>query len=460
MHQEKPAPDGEAAAPGGTSPGGRAVRSAHGDVSRTWEMELLISGAVVFALLQMPAVLDGLLDRVEPQLSRGMQAPALLGYVYLKAILYALIVFFGIHLISRAYWIGLIGLDSVFPGGIRWENVRYGPIAHRVYRRELPTLPRLIERTDNFCSVLFSFAFLFVILFAISLVAAAAVVGVSLLATTFIPGPGSRRLLQLFVVLVLLPMLLLIALDKALAGRIQSGGSVARALERGITIQIRVMLARLYSTILMTLFSNVRKTVMYPVFYVILVGLVTFVLADFLTRRDALVLGGARFLPDRPGTSAVSHAHYENLRGDAEPFGFAPRIQSDIIVDPYIRLFIPYRVDRLDQAVQAHCAGAPPLNRGGLRLPAARGSGDVEGPARLVLACLRDLHAVQLDDRSLEEIDFRFYTHPRTGLRGVIAYIPVDGLPPGRHVLTVRRLPRPDTPDTPPDPPYEIPFWI
>jgi hypothetical protein len=35
-------------------------------IHRTWELELLISGAIVVALFKLPAVVDGLFDQLAP----------------------------------------------------------------------------------------------------------------------------------------------------------------------------------------------------------------------------------------------------------------------------------------------------------------------------------------------------------------------------------------------------------
>src|SRR5205085_1876482 len=136
------------------------------DTSPTWELELLISGAVLFALFQLPPALNGFFARIEPHATSAMMSVLLIVQLYVEAIVYALTASFVVHLIGRAYWVGLVGLHSVFPKGVRWENFKSGPVALQVYRKRLVSLPAIISRTDNFCSVIFSFAFLLVLLFA------------------------------------------------------------------------------------------------------------------------------------------------------------------------------------------------------------------------------------------------------------------------------------------------------
>lgn len=68
---------------------------------RTWELELLISGAVAFTLLQLPGAADGAFDRLSPRLGEGLPRLLMFGYVYIKIILYALIATFIVHLAAR-----------------------------------------------------------------------------------------------------------------------------------------------------------------------------------------------------------------------------------------------------------------------------------------------------------------------------------------------------------------------
>jgi hypothetical protein len=70
------------------------------------------------------------------------------------------------------------------------------------------------------------------------------------------------------------------------------------------------------------------------------------------------------------------------------------------------------------------------------------------------------MHAVTLDGAPAPDLRFRFYTHPATGRRGMIAYLPTAGLAAGPHTLGVMPAPRaPDSRITTPLRPTEIQFW-
>ena len=83
-----------------------------------------------------------------------------------------------------------------------------------------------------------------------------------------------------------------------------------------------------------------------------------------------------------------------------------------------------------------------------------------------VLACLAKLHAVTLDGAPQSSLEFAFYEHPNSGLKGMIAYIPVDSLTRGRHVISVMPVPPAELPTDSTKlanaswrKPLVIPFW-
>ena len=63
-----------------------------------------------------------------------------------------------------------------------------------------------------------------------------------------------------------------------------------------------------------------------------------------------------------------------------------------------------------------------------------------------------------LNGTHIPDPDFRFYEHPVTGIKGIIAYLAADSLPRGRNVLVVQPAPLPAEPQRKLRP-YVIPFW-
>ena len=434
------------------------------DSSPTWELEMLISGGVLYSLFQLPPLLDAALQRWQPHATQGAAFVLLLLYAYLKGAVYTLIAGFVLHLATRAYWVGLVGLNSVFGRGIRWERTAFGPIAQDVYRELMPPLPRIIARLDNFASVIFSFAFVVVLVGLISLPLMAVVGGTTYgVAALLFGGRHLRWVVGATFALLVAPPVVVTYLDRRLGARLDPAGRPARVLRRMLRIFYRTQLVGVLGPTLFTISTNGRRKTTYALFYLALIGSVYAVIAEWAARRGALTVNGADFFSARSEAHAVDYAYYESAWGDDQADATAPSIQADVVRDPYVRLFIPYQPPRHNPAVAARCPEARPLERRGLGVvrPGTRPSAD-DAAAEVALRCLAGLHAVTLDGAPQAALRFRFATHPRSGVPGIVAYLPTAPLPRGEHTLVVRPPPRrPGSRNAarPPEP-YVIHFWL
>ena len=425
------------------------------DTSPTWELELLISGAVLFALFQIPGMLTSFFARIEPHTTSTMMTVMFFVQMYVKAIVYALIASFVVHLIGRAYWVGLVGLHSVFPGGTRWENFKSGPVTLEVYRSRLVSLPEIISKTDNFCSVIFSFAFLLVLLFAFT-VLLTGVFGLLSYAVSHVIG-GVRAydvFLVIATVTVLIPAVASI-IDRRLGASL--GPNARGLLRRVIAFAYRSTAQGVISPIFVPLLTNVGRTKIRIIFFASLLGILLVVAAERLARSDQLSVNSYGFF----GTSArygVNYRFYENQRAPDDVYGRLPSIQSDIVTGSYVKLFIPYIPRRHNPMVAKTCPTLKPIQELGVQFGA-----DAPVPDSLaapVLQCLARIHAVTFDGAPRPDLQFRFYEHPESGIKGILTYIPADSLTRGQHVITVQQVPSFDGPRPgKPLSPWIIPFW-
>jgi hypothetical protein len=442
----------------GEAPDAEGRKRGHGIVfSGAWEQELIISGAVVFALMQVPSAVDGQFRHLEPHLAGGTFMLALMAFQYVKLILYTLIATFVVHLTTRAYWVGLIGLHSVFPGGVREEELRQGPVTAEVYRRLTPTLPRAIAVTDDFCSTIFSFSFMMVAAFLVSTVWCVLMAGITWAVSRALFGGVWQNGLFWggFAVFGFAPALLTLV-DRTLGARLAQGGAPRRLLKGAITVFYHVYALKAWAPITRVLFSNVPRRKAYSGFYAALALLVVFFLAtDILSRAGVSAVDGSRFAPAEDDARGVSAMVYEDQRPDGEVYALTPSIPSDVVQGPYVRLFIPYTPRRHDAVVPERCPGVKPLGE------AAASPADADVNA--LLACLARIQPVTLNGRPLTA-PFRFRTDPRSDVRGIVAYVPTQGLPRGENVITVARAPRPRADDLlvkrRDQPPYVIRFWL
>jgi hypothetical protein len=426
--------------------------------SPTWELELFLSGALVFATFQLPDLVEKFFHSLEPHVA-GMTRTAVLDLsLYAKSIAYTLLITFTVHLIGRAQWVALMGLQSVFPKGIRWDELKIGPIARRMYEERTPGLARVIAALDNFCSIIFSMGMMFVVLFLFSATVVSLTGGLAWLLSRFVTGGRYFDAWFIGIVLVVVGIPVVSGLvDRRLGAKLAPGSRGYRLIHAMLRFSFALNFVRTIGPMMWVLMSNIGRRKAVLALYAGLMGIIFVSSVDVMVRRGAVGLNNY----DYYGPSVmhgVSSANYENQR-TADAGARVPMIQSDIIRDPYVKLFIPYSPGRHNAALAKACPGLKPLQTEGVQV-----GGDTPVPDSLAvpaLQCIAKLHDVKLDGAPIPNLEFAFYEHPMTGLRGVIAYIAVDSLPRGRHVLTIMpALPVPMPADSANlKQPYVIPFW-
>jgi hypothetical protein len=192
----------------------------------------------------------------------------------------------------------------------------------------------------------------------------------------------------------------------------------------------------------------------------VFLGLVgTFIVRDVLLRNGAVLLDSHVYEPVAVASLRSDPDHYAASRGDDEVHEVKPYIQAEIITEPYVRLFIPVVPSRLNELIGERCRDVPRATGRGVRMAIGQRGGDSVADVAALISCLSALQPVTLDGRALQDLPFRLTSDARSGVRGIAAHIPVEGLPAGEHVLRVEGLPRPQTSNRPPRAPHIIRFW-
>jgi hypothetical protein len=126
-----------------------------------WEPELLISGIVLFGLLQIPSGLDTMQRYLNDwgasiifwsNMDEFMVA-------FLKTSVYLLIVGLIVNLLLRSVWVVMIGLSYTLPGGIDTKKLRLQSYYENKLRK-IPSYEQYILRLDKLASTVYSVTFL------------------------------------------------------------------------------------------------------------------------------------------------------------------------------------------------------------------------------------------------------------------------------------------------------------
>ena len=223
----------------------------------TWEVELLISGVAVFAMLQLPGWLDDGMFALEPRLASEWRVVVLLAYFYAKSAAVILAATFALHLLLRAQWIALVGMHSVYPDGVRLDRLRMGPLQREIETGRHQSAAEAIERADNRASVIFAIGVSVAVIIGFVCVVFC---GALLLATVVSQAAGWHvdplHLLTWVAVLVVLPFFAAGLADQLFGRRLARDGRAHRALAAILRVYTRAGMGRLNPRVLATLASN------------------------------------------------------------------------------------------------------------------------------------------------------------------------------------------------------------
>lgn len=391
---------------------------------RTDELELIISSLTLFALVSLPGWLNEFFGNYYTHWSVASVIVGVSGLTLAAGLCYVLAGCFVVHLLTRAYWVGLIGLRYVFPDGIDWSRTPgMGPIAREYFRERLPDLQSSIDRADRIASSLFS---------VISLLTLSMLwVGTLLVATLSVVGQIGARFGMAnlgiaiattgMVVILIGPWSLLWLLDRGLATR-WSGlqqRPLFRGLVRGLARVSSVVLAqRWILPIQLTLQSNTR-----PLLFGLALGVGAFAMVVIGSFRlagwqDFTLWGDFDYLRDDQVRAGLHSAHYEDQRTRKDRFRPWPLIPAFELERAFVPLFLPYQPLRDDPLLKRTC---PPDER--------------SGPEPV---CMRRLWSVTVGGVEVPMDDFIASERGDLRMRGLTGVIALHHLDPGLHELRVR----------------------
>lgn len=411
----------------------------------TWDMELLISGATTFGLLQVPGLIDRWSIWALTENQMEVQQFVFTLTLYLQFSVLSLVVTFLLHLVLRGYWVALVGMHSVYPDGIRWEAfTRTAPVATEVMKSVAPDFDTLVERADNRATWVFGLGFGLALMMAWPAIVVGALSLVLVLAQKF-EWPMAPISLGFWILfgLFVLPIMVAGLVDKVVGARWlaeeRAGGLFA--------------LFRFYHWLGMSRASNplialVQSHSRNPYVTLMMVTAVIAVMASVamwtLFRMSSLETGAFDGLPATSSAHGrvLFDSHYADSR-DRSGTANSPFIPSRVARGDYLPLFVPYRPLVMNRVMAEACPDA--------LLPEARDRGDG-------LACIARLLDARLDGKPLA-IELFSATDPASGQRGSLAMIDIRDLPRGRHVLDLQRLPKPKRFAADQDDRHAIEFW-
>lgn len=315
--------------------------SRFGDLhTKTYDIELLISGALVFGLSAAPGGLDRLFDRWGARLD-GLASPALTYlYLYGQMIVYSLLATFVAHLCLRGYWIALLGLESVWSDDWSWDRLSLGPCSREHMQRRVTTLSASINTADDRASVIFAAGALLVMVSLYSLLIVIGAIGAGLLLEKGTGMPGARAFF-IAIAVAFVPMVVIPLLDKKIGRRVNPNTVAGRVFARAVGVAMFFSPLRLTAPVQFVFQSRIGERRLSIAMTMAAGVLATILVGGLLFRSGVLRVDGWRFFDPSPTGASIDPRHYRD--SGVERSGRLPTIDSDVISGPLIRLYLPYR---------------------------------------------------------------------------------------------------------------------
>ncbi len=409
--------------------------------NNSWEMELLITGFVLVGLFQVPDLLIGFKDMLASQVVSNFMRNSV-GAIWrmLDTSVKVIILNLVLLLILRGYWIGLIGLDST--------------IHNKDAKARERKLIKSIRKLDDVCSIIFALTFLIVF---ITIASSIYMIYWSLLAVIigfYVPSylVVPYRVVTIFAFSLFSVVGILKVTDFLTLGRIKAIRSKWFALpfnflSRWVEYLTLGFLSR-------QIYSFLMKSIPRKRFRLILVAYIFVIIVIF----TGIQVENRVYFPFAGSKLMINPAEYQHLayhdsstRDESAVKGLFPTIQSELVTDPYLRLYIPYTVMD-NENIAVSIPDIKPFHSGVVMEYISFGRDETIPFQKKVLDYYKGIYSISIDDSVQCNCDFRFYHYPEEKEIGILTYIPLGKLPNGLHELKIFYRERGYT--------REIPFWL
>ena len=431
----------------------------------SWQLELLVSAFTIFLLIQAMGAFYEFYEGLVYEFN--LESLLFFFYLFLGLVglsIKALTVFLVLHLMLRGFWIGAIGLRSV-QASIDFNGLNYSPYFTERLKKKVVNLDNLVVMLDQICSVIFSFSFLVIsvlISFGLYFVFLGLMVALLVSLMNFSTGWVSKALgvISVSVFLLILVTGVIYLIDFFTLGFFKKFRRISRLYYPIYRFYGIITISGITKSIyyyLISKFSKKRIRMLYLI-------LGAFILVSWFVEFDQY-----QYFPEDENIVLLSTNVYEDQR-QADGFVNSASIQSQIVSDPYIKLFLRYSPSDNDD-LAGICPDFVPLKNDGINaaysfrlIDGNLNIGDTdysEEDHRAMLDCLRSLYEVTVNDSLYSELNFYFYRHPARKQKGLFTMIPVQHLEHGEHVLGIKKLKFEESDSTSFAMDFvSIPFWL
>lgn len=401
--------------------------------TQSWQAELVISGLAIFGSLQLPELLNNLVDYCLLHFSEEYMEIFFFLFIYPYFAAAILIFSFIAHLILRALWIGMLGLVSVYPNGINPDQDIFSKDYMQKFIKEYPDVNLFNKKLDDLCSTIFAASASIAIVMVMISITLSIILLIATLINLLIPAVSILR-----IVLVLGGVFFFISLF----GSILNSKSIRdKKWVQKIHFPFTQLLGKMIylfamrpiSYISMIFMTNSKKNTsilsLSAISFIFTFVFSVLLVFPLLKQSNMGYFQQENYFNSRTNSSHLKAAKYENLFSE-DPTLLTPFIQSDIIDGAAIKLFIPWL--QREQSFADELCGEfikdDEMSRDERKAAATK----------FKVECAKKYFEISLNDSLLTDLKYYQHHHSNNGEVGFLTYIPTDNCRPMENIITVK----------------------
>lgn len=430
--------------------------------SQSWNLELLVSGVAIFSTSFLPDLIEQAIAyyfenyQTGNELITNIVLPTL-AFSFAKASAYLLIITFFVHFVLRAFWIAMLGLRAVFPQGINYDNIpNTSNDLKETYKKKFGTLDSYLVRVDKICSQIFSIAFILVLFSVMLTVLYLLAFLFNAVLKTYKPelyNIVSKILGLAFLVFSVFALLITFLASKE---KYRENPVISKLLKIYMT-STTWMYVGTYKPIQYINFvfaSNLSRKKYYLSMTILMMSMAVFAFSIYvqklLQHNEVPLFESRNFYSSGSTDYQLKSNYYDNLRA-GEDYIWEASIQSDVIQEPFIKLFINY--NKVLDADLAKIYKEPKISEK-LTKYEKRALKD-----KSRLECLSQYFQIALNDSTLQQVELIYDKHGTAQTKGLTTYLSSENCKIGRNNLYIKTLATDSLPKRVWVKYITIPFW-
>lgn len=396
--------------------------------NESWEAELLVSAIAIYGTFQLFGLVDWVTNFFINVLNPSQYYVAYFITFFGLIAISVLASMFIIHFVLRAYWVGLVGLNSVFPD-YSIEDSAYSKIYTQKILAILPKLKDSIKKADELCSVIFSVAFTFLFMFGYMAIFASIYLLIYNLLSAYIPH------YILIAPVIITTVFAFVQMSVTYYSNLKSNKEKEKLQEINFLLvkyNNMLMVGPLYKNILqvsMIFMSNFKKKK--ALAYLMLMFLFSgIIVAGFqIPKTNILYLA----YPDVKNYFKIHKTYSDYYKKDNKnnTFLLTPEITSDKIESNTFEVFIP--VFNYETNIREEVCGE--FNKDEDK---TKEENDFI-QANHLKDCYKKTTFIFIDDKPISVDFIRYHNHPRTNQFGLLCFISIKDLKEGLHKIKIEK---------------------